>query len=50
LQSILHENQSLVQENWNGMAEKLFSQATENGQLDKPQLPEMQSGEATQEF
>ena len=44
LQSILHENQSLVQPTWNGIADEMFPKETSNGQLDKSQLPEMQSG------
>ena len=44
LQSILHENQSLVQKIWKGIADEKFPKETSNGQLDKPQLPGMKSG------
>ena len=44
MKCILHENQSLVREDWNGIADEMFPKETSNGQLDKPQLPEMKSG------
>ena len=33
-----------MQEIWNGRSDKMYSKETKNGQLHKPQLPEMNGG------